>query len=54
MVMCFDADRIELIFCGAKVDGDVNYDGNVKTIEGYLVENFEVASYSSFYFVTMK
>ena len=36
------------IFCRTEVAVDVISDGNVKTIEGYVVKNFEAASVSSF------
>ena len=35
-------------FCRLKIAGDVIYDGNVKTVEGYVFLNFEAGSLSSF------
>ena len=41
-------EHVYAICCRSEVAGDVTYFGNVKTIEGYAVLNFEVAGFSSF------
>ena len=41
-------EHVYAICCRPEVTGDVISSENVKTIEGYAVFNFEVASYSSF------
>ena len=41
-------EHIYAIFCRPKLAGDVISGGNVKTIEGYVMLNFEAASVSSF------
>ena len=41
-------ERLYEICCRPEVDDDVISGRNVKTIEGYIVVNFEVASFSSF------
>ena len=41
-------EHVYAIFCRPEVAGDVISGGNVKTIEGYVVLNFEAASISSF------
>ena len=41
-------EHIYAICCRPEVAGDVISIGNVKTIEGYAVLNFEVGSFSSF------
>ena len=41
-------EYVYAILCRPEVAGDVVSGGNVKTIEGYAVLNFEVASISSF------
>ena len=41
-------EHVYAIFCRPVVAGDVVYDVDVKTIEGYVVLNFEAASLSSF------
>ena len=41
-------EHICAICCRTEVDGDVISGENVKTVEGYTVLNFEVASISSF------
>ena len=38
-----------VIFCWQEAAGDVISDGNVKTIEGYVLLNLEAASLSSFW-----
>ena len=40
--------HVYAICCRPEIDGDVISGENVKTIEGYAVLNFEVASFSSF------
>ena len=41
-------EHVYEICCGPEVAGGVISGGNVKTIEGYAVLNFETASISSF------
>ena len=41
-------EHVYAIFCQPEVAGDVISGGNVKTIEGKLAVNFEVASFNSF------
>ena len=41
-------EHVYAIFCRPEVDGDVISSGNVKTIDGYFVLNFEAASINSF------
>ena len=41
-------EHVYAIFCRPEVAGDVISDGNVKTIKGYVILNFEAANISSF------
>ena len=41
-------EHVYEIFCRLKTAGDAIYGEKVKSIEGYAVLNFEVASFSSF------
>ena len=41
-------EHVYAIFCRPDVAGDVISSGNVKTIESYVVLDFEAASISSF------
>ena len=41
-------EYVYAIFCRPEVDGDVISGENVKTIEGYVVLNFEVANFYTF------
>ena len=40
--------HVYAVFCRPEAAGDVISNGNVKTVEGYVVLNFETASVSSF------
>ena len=41
-------EHVYAILCRPETAGDVISGGNVKTVEGYIVLNFEAASISSF------
>ena len=41
-------ERVYAIFCRPEVAGDIISSGNVNTIKGYVVLNFETASVSIF------
>ena len=41
-------EHVYAVFCRPEVAGNIVSGGNVKTIEGYVMLNFEAACFSSF------